>query len=200
MEQRYQAVSLVIHDGESVVEVARWFNVSRQTVHAWLARYERGGLAALADRSHRPKGCKHQMPAAVEAVVLEMRRINPDWGPRRLLHELAREGIDPLPSRSGIYRLLRRQELIDPTARRRRDRKFKRWERGTAMELWQMDVVGVVCVAWQQISVGKHRAGRTVDIHVGPELLHIWDGNELLKTVLRDSTNEVRKKRASVAS
>jgi len=30
MEQRYQAVSLVIHDGESVVEVARRFGVSRR--------------------------------------------------------------------------------------------------------------------------------------------------------------------------
>ncbi len=48
MEQRYQAVSFVVHDGESVVEVARRLNVARQTVHAWLARYERGGLAALA--------------------------------------------------------------------------------------------------------------------------------------------------------
>ncbi|MCF8530326.1 MAG: helix-turn-helix domain-containing protein [Candidatus Nanopelagicales bacterium] len=38
MEQRYQAVSLVIHDGESVVEVARRFGVSRQTVHSWLSR------------------------------------------------------------------------------------------------------------------------------------------------------------------
>ena len=28
MEQRYQAVSLVVHDGESVVEVARRFNVT----------------------------------------------------------------------------------------------------------------------------------------------------------------------------
>ena len=102
MEQRYQAVSFVVHDGESVVEVARRFNVSRQTVHAWLARYERGGLAALADRSHRPKGCAHQMPASVEAVVLELRRLNPDWGPCRLLHELTREGVEPLPSRSGI--------------------------------------------------------------------------------------------------
>jgi hypothetical protein len=42
MEQRYQAVTFVVHDGESVVEVARRFNVSRQTVHAWLARY--GGV------------------------------------------------------------------------------------------------------------------------------------------------------------
>jgi transposase-like protein len=83
MEQRHQAVSLVVHDGESVVEVARRFGVSRQTVPAWLARYERGGLAALADRSHRPKGCVHQMPASVEAVVLEMRRLRPKRHPRR---------------------------------------------------------------------------------------------------------------------
>ncbi len=33
MEQGYQAVPLVIHDGESVVEVARGFGLSRQTVH-----------------------------------------------------------------------------------------------------------------------------------------------------------------------
>ena len=64
----------------------------------------------------------------------------------------------------------------------------------------RVSAVGVVCVAWQQISVGKHRAGRTVDIHVGPQLLHIWDGKELLKTALRDNAKEVRKKRASVAS
>lgn len=63
MEQRNQAVSLVIHDGESVVEVARKFGVSRQTVHSWLSRYEAGGLSALVNRSHRPRGCSQQMPA-----------------------------------------------------------------------------------------------------------------------------------------
>ena len=60
--------------------------------------------------------------------------------------------------------------------------------------------VGVVCVAWQQISVGKHRSGSTVDVQVGEEILHIWDGNELLKTALRDNRKEIRKKRASIAS
>jgi len=59
-----------------------------------------------------------------------------------LLHELTRDGVSPLPSRSGIYRLLKRHNLIDPDARRMRSKKFKRWERGTAMELWQMGVVG----------------------------------------------------------
>ena len=75
IEQRYQAVSLVVHDGESVVEVARRFNVSRQTVHAWLARYVRGGLAALTDRPHRPVRCSHQMAARVEVLASQMRGV-----------------------------------------------------------------------------------------------------------------------------
>lgn len=56
---------------------------------------------------------------------------------------------------------------------------------------------GVVTVSWQQISVGKHRGGRKVDIHVTNELLQIWDGSELLKTVLKaDKEKEVRVKKA----
>jgi transposase InsO family protein len=87
------------------------------------------------------------MDPAVEVWVLEARRRNPDWGPRRLTHEATRAGIEPAPSRSGIYRALKRAGVIDPGARRRRDRRFRRWERGGPMELWQMDVVGGVLLA-----------------------------------------------------
>ena len=55
---------------------------------------------------------------------------------------------------------------------------------------------GVVCVAWQQVSVGKHRAGHRFDVLVTDQLLQFWIGNELLKTVARTSRGEVRKKRA----
>ena len=71
-----------------------------------------------------------------------MRSSHPGWGPRRLVFELARAGVSPLPSESAVYRALVRLNLIDPSGRRRRDRKWKRWERGLPMELWQMDVVG----------------------------------------------------------
>ena len=147
VEQRYQAVLAVIRDGVPIVEVAHRFDVSRQAVHRWLRWYEDQGLPGLVNRSHRPPRCSHQMPAEIEVWVLEARRRNPDWGPRRLVHEATRAGIDPVPSRSGVYRALRRAGLIDPDARRRRDRKFRRWERGGAMELWQMDVVGGVVLA-----------------------------------------------------
>jgi transposase len=84
-------------------EVARRYGVARQTVHRWIARCRGGGLGALADMSHRPKGCPHQMPAAIEARVLEIRRVHGEWGPIRFRHALAREEVSPLPGRSSIY-------------------------------------------------------------------------------------------------
>ena len=139
-EQRYEAVRAVIADGETVTDVAARFGVSRKTVHQWLARYEEGGLENLADRSHRPRSCPHQMPAPVEVALVEMRTAHPSWGPRRLSFELGRKGLTV--TESAAYRALARLSLIDPEARRPRDRKWRRWERGAPMELWQMDVVG----------------------------------------------------------
>ena len=76
MEQRYQAVLAVVQDGWKVTEVAGRLGVSRQTVHAWIARYEAGGLAALAERSHRPGSCPHQTQAEVEAQICERFRLS----------------------------------------------------------------------------------------------------------------------------
>src|SRR6202011_304142 len=71
-EQRYKAVLAVIGDGRTVSEVATDWGVSRRTMHRWLVRYEGDGLEGLNNRSHRPAQSPHQMPPAVEAMVLEM--------------------------------------------------------------------------------------------------------------------------------
>src|SRR5919109_5270624 len=141
-EQRYKAVMAVLGDGRTVTEVARDWQVTRQTMHAWLARYERQGMEGMGDRSHRPNHCPHQMPALVEVHVLEMRRFKPFWGPHRLVLELAKKGVKPVPSASAIYRSLLRAGLIQPMPRRWRKEDWKRWERGAPMELWQLDVLG----------------------------------------------------------
>jgi transposase InsO family protein len=144
MEQRYQAVLEVVQNGWKVAEVARRLEVSRQSIHAWIARYEQGGLACLADRSHRPETCPHQTVPETEALICELRREHPGWGPRRLEHHLARAGVDPLPSRSSIYRCLKRHGLIELRRRRKRRDEYRRWERDRPMQLWQMDVMGGV--------------------------------------------------------
>jgi transposase InsO family protein len=381
-EQRYQAVLAVVEDGLSITDVAAKVGVSRQTLHAWLSRYAGGGLEGLADRSHRPASCPHQMDPGVQVRVVELRGLHPAWGPDRLRYRLEREGFDPVPSRAAIGRALHRLGLVRPGGHRPDRRRYRRWERGRPMELWQLDVMGavlladgselkavtgvddhsrfavavglveratsrpvcgvfaralarwgppaevltdngkvftgrfasrpievlfdricrengithrltaprsptttgkierfhgtlrrefldgrtfptiaaaqaavdawvqeynydrphqsigrctpaerfatrspdtgpdldlsaladrrtgtewvtrrvasngIICVAWQQISVGKHHAGATVDVHVEHRILQIWSGNDLLRTVLRDSDKEVRKKRA----
>jgi transposase InsO family protein len=141
VDQRHRAV-LEVLDGASVVEVARRYGVSRQSVHAWLRRYANDGVMALVDRSSRPDGCPHQMAPVLEAMVVGMRLAHPGWGPRTILSRLARDGVDPLPSRSGVYRALVRHGLVEVARRRRRREDYKRWERSRSMELWQMDLVG----------------------------------------------------------
>jgi len=142
MEQRYDAVLAVIRDGLSVGEVATAFGVSRQSIYRWMQRYEGGGLPSLADRSHRPQSCPHQLSGTLEAAVLEMRRVHPSWGPIRLLDQLRRRGYRNLPSHMAIYRALLRHGAIEAKEQRKRLVTYKRWERGRPMELWQMDVVG----------------------------------------------------------
>ena len=55
---------------------------------------------------------------------------------------------------------------------------------------------GTISVSHQVFSVGKHRGGMVVDIHVRDELLEVWDQMELVKSVLRTSKGVVRKKKA----
>jgi transposase InsO family protein len=148
VEQRYRAVLEVLEEGASVTGVARRYGVARQTVHEWLSRYANGGgLAGLADRSPRPQSCPHQMSAAVEARIVGMRRDHPGWGPSRIRWELERAGVIPVPGRSAVYRALVRHGLVEARKRRRRREDYRRWERGAAMALWQMDVMGRVHLA-----------------------------------------------------
>lgn len=144
MEQRYEAVLAVVQDGWKVTEVADRLGVSRQSIHNWIARYQAGGLAALADRSHKPRSCPHQIAPEIEAAICEIRRLHPGWGPRRIEYHLARNGFDPVPSQASIHRCLKRHNLIELRRRRKRRSDFKRWERDRPMQLWQMDVMGGV--------------------------------------------------------
>lgn len=144
VEQRLSAVLEVVNDGVAVVEVAERFGVTRQTVHRWLRRYGTHGLAGLVDHSTAPGSCPHQMAPAVEARIVVMRGEHPGWGPRTIGHWLGREGVEPVPSRSSIYRCLVRHGLITPEARKRSKADYRWWERSRSMELWQMDIVGGV--------------------------------------------------------
>jgi transposase InsO family protein len=135
--QRYRAV-LEVGIGVPVTEVAERYGVSRQSVHRWLVRYRQEGIAGLEDRSHQVHDHPWRIPAEIEEAICELRRAHPRWGPRRLVFEMGRRSHQV--TRSSVYRTLVRNGLVEPKSRRRRRKDYRRWERGTAMELWQLDV------------------------------------------------------------
>jgi hypothetical protein len=50
-------------------------------------------------------------------------------GPLRLVHELAKAGVSPVPSRMSAYRVLVRHGLVPARKRKRRRQDYKRWQR-----------------------------------------------------------------------
>lgn len=133
-------------EGAAVAQVARQFGTSRQSLHSWLKRYETEGEQGLVERSRRPKTSPARLAAEVEALVCELRRAHPRWGPRRIAHELSKRGISPAPGRTTVYRVLTRNNLVEPQEQRHR-RQYRRWQRDAPMQLWQMDIMGGVFLA-----------------------------------------------------
>jgi transposase InsO family protein len=144
-EQRYRAV-LEVMAGVPVTEVAGRYGVSRQSVHAWLGRYREEGPPGLEDRSHKVHAHPWQIPAELEAAVCELRRAHRKWGPKRLVFEMGRRGLGTV-TRSTVYRVLVRNQLIEPRSRRRRRQDYTRWERPVPMQLWQLDVTASAFLA-----------------------------------------------------
>jgi transposase InsO family protein len=144
-EQRYRAV-LEVLAGVPVTEVADRYGVSRQSVHAWLGRYRDEGPPGLEDRSHKVRAHPWQIPAELESAVCELRRAHRKWGPTRLVFEMGRRGHGVV-TRSTVYRVLVRNQLIEPRSRRRRRQDYTRWERPVPMQLWQLDVTASAFLA-----------------------------------------------------
>jgi transposase InsO family protein len=144
-EQRYRAV-LEVLAGVPVTEVADRYGVSRQSVHAWLGRYRDEGPPGLEDRSHKVHAHPWQIPAELESAVCELRRAHRKWGPKRLVFEMGRRGHGTV-TRSTVYRVLVRNQLIEPRSRRRRRQDYVRWERPVPMQLWQLDVTASAFLA-----------------------------------------------------
>jgi transposase InsO family protein len=147
VEQRLDAVRAVLA-GAGVGEVAARAGVHRSTLHRWVARYLAGQIGGLADRSHRPLSCPHQVAELVEVTVTEMRREHPRWGSRRIRLELLwragpwQRAEVAVPSERTIDRILIRQGLLRQRKAKRPRSSFTRFERPGPMQLWGIDIVG----------------------------------------------------------
>ena len=137
-EQRVEFAVRALRGTEPLSRLCREFGISRPTGYKWLERYREGGVAAIAERSRRPLHSPTQIEAELEARIMALRQVYPDWGARKLAVLLDRQDIR-LPS-STIHRVLLRLGLVRDQDRHRPA--VRRFEREQPNELWQMDFKG----------------------------------------------------------
>src|SRR5579872_5686258 len=95
---------------------ARLFATTVRTVRKWLRRFERQGPSGLLDQSRARHHQAHKTPAHREAQVIELRKVLPTFGARRLIRE-----FDLKLSHGAAERIWREHGLI-----RKRRRKYQR--------------------------------------------------------------------------
>ena len=116
--------------GEHPKDVACAMGVSVRTVYKWYRRWREGGVAALRDRSSRPRHSPDRTPAACEAAVVRLRK------EKRIYDHIAdKTGL----SRATVARILVRHGLnrwrdLDPAE------PVLRYERERPGELLHIDI------------------------------------------------------------
>src|ERR1700678_4575572 len=139
-ERRLEFVVRASSGEEEMKSLCREFEISRPTGYSWLERYRQcAQLQDLAEISRRPKSSPRETATAVQRRLLELRRQYPDWGARKLVVLLQREGI--ALARITAHRILLRQGLIGVQDRHRRA--TQRFAREAPNQLWQMDFKGM---------------------------------------------------------
>ncbi len=141
MDLRYEFVQLASGEGANIASLCRRFGISRKTGYKWLDRFKTNGHKGLADRSRRPLSSPYRCTHQVEAAVLALRAAHPAWGGRKIHHALKRRGMTYVPCPSTISRILTRHNLIDPKWTSTHG-PWKRFERTTPNDLWQIDFKG----------------------------------------------------------
>jgi hypothetical protein len=119
--------------GHKPTHICRELNRSRTWFYNTLARYRQGGREELRSQSRTPKHVHNRIEPDVEAAIVRLRKLilsgtDPDLryaniGAATLAYELERAGVKS-PSRSTIYRVLKRHSLTSPRQRKKKKRKL----------------------------------------------------------------------------
>lgn len=121
MNERVKFIAAYLENDEAFCDLCERFEIVPKTGYKWVNRYEKGGVAALAELSRAPHSRPHSVSPEIRQRILDIREKHPRWGPRKLLVVLKRR--DPgwaWPVASTIGEILKRNGLVKPKKRIRR--------------------------------------------------------------------------------
>ena len=83
MEDERMRFVVRLLDGEKMAGLCKEFGISRKTGYKIYDRYKDHGIEGLTDRSRRPYRHANQLPAAIEAQIVRLKREYPHTGARQ---------------------------------------------------------------------------------------------------------------------
>ena len=110
-QRRKQAIDTYLA-GDKVEDICRQLACSKSWLYKWRARYDATNPAWVQGRSTRPKHSPTHTPEHVARAIVsldETLRHNGIGGSATaIMRALTQQGIEPVPSRRTMYRILRR--------------------------------------------------------------------------------------------
>lgn len=131
----------------SVTQAALRCGIARSTLYLWIKRYEKGELAEMSDKSHRPKRLAHQkVDARAEKLILKT-RAEKRWGALRISNFLRRKYKLRI-SAMTVHRYLKKHQ-VPPCKKRGSKKTYKRYNRPIPGDRVQIDVTKICPGAYQ---------------------------------------------------
>ncbi len=118
---------------------ARHFGIAESTLWYWKAWYDPMNIKSLESKSRKPKTSPKQITPEVRELIVQVKRENLRWGPKKLKAVLKRDyalGVSDLT----IYRVLKKRDLIIPYRSRRKVVRVERKDCVFAGERVQVDL------------------------------------------------------------
>ena len=109
-EQRRQRAIDRYLAGAPIEDSCRALACSKSWLYKWRTRYDANNATWAQERSTRPKSHPTQTPEHVAQAVVSLQRTlrhNGTGGAAAIIQALVQQGIEPMPSRRTIYRILR---------------------------------------------------------------------------------------------
>ena len=110
-DRRHQAMARYLA-GDKIEVICRDLHCAKSWLYKWKARYQADNPAWVTSRSTQPQRKPSQTPPPVVERILTLSRTlgHPgQQGKAAAIHqELTQQGVEPIPSRRTIYRIIQR--------------------------------------------------------------------------------------------
>ena len=140
VEFRLRIIRLFLEEGYSTKLLREQFGVSSHSIQRWVRAYRLRGAEGLEPK--RQTGSKTRVPEQVRQQMVELKKVHPEYGARRIADVLKRFFLIPT-SQATVHKTLVEKGLVKKPKRKpvKNPGKPRFFERSRPNQLWQSDIM-----------------------------------------------------------